>query len=230
MLVERKKKVELNVGNYGYLYEESLKVLRTNLQFSGNDLRVIMLTSAVPGEGKSDTSFNLAHSLTQIGKRVLYLDADIRRTVFIAKHAVSSKVDGLSQYLSGQKGLDDIVYESNIPNLDIIFAGPYAPNPAELLAEAEFSILVEKARREYDYIIIDTPPLSNIVDAAVVGRCTDGAVIVIKSGEVSYKLVKKVKEQLLKVNCKILGTVLNKVEVHKNNYHYSRALAKTKKK
>ena len=203
----------------GFLYEESMRMLRTNLQFSGGNLRVILFTSSIQDEGKSETSFQLAISFAKLDKKVLYVDADMRKSVFTTRYQIKENVQGLSQYLSGQN-TEDIVYKTNIKNMDVVFAGPYAPNPAELLYENKLDEFIKKQRLQYDYIIIDAPPLANIVDAAVIGRCLDGAVIVVKSATVSQRMVKRVKDQLEKVNCKIIGAVLNGVEMKKNSYHY----------
>lgn len=203
----------------GFLYEESMRMLRTNLQFSGGNLRVILFTSSIQDEGKSETSFQLAISFAKLDKKVLYVDADMRKSVFTSRYQIKENVQGLSQYLSGQN-TEDIVYKTNIKNMDVVFAGPYAPNPAELLYENKLDEFIKKQRLQYDYIIIDASPLANIVDAAVIGRCVDGAVIVVKSATVSQRMVKRVKDQLEKVNCKIIGAVLNGVEMKKNSYHY----------
>lgn len=203
----------------GFLYEESMRMLRTNLQFSGGNLRVILFTSSIQDEGKSETSFQLAISFAKLDKKVLYVDADMRKSVLTTRYQIKENVQGLSQYLSGQN-TEDIVYKTNIKNMDVVFAGPYAPNPAELLYENKLDEFIKKQRLQYDYIIIDAPPLANIVDAAVIGRCVDGAVIVVKSATVSQRMVKRVKDQLEKVNCKIIGAVLNGVEMKKNSYHY----------
>lgn len=203
----------------GFLYEESMRMLRTNLQFSGGNIRVILFTSSIQDEGKSETSFQLAISFAKLDKKVLYVDADMRKSVLTARYQIKEDVQGLSQYLSGQN-TEDIVYKTNIKNMDVVFAGPYAPNPAELLYENKLDEFIKKQRLQYDYIIIDAPPLANIVDAAVIGRCVDGAVIVVKSATVSQRMVKRVKDQLEKVNCKIIGAVLNGVEMKKNSYHY----------
>ena len=203
----------------GFLYEESMRMLRTNLQFSGGNLRVILFTSSIQDEGKSETSFQLAISFAKLDKKVLYVDADMRKSVFTTRYQIKENVQGLSQYLSGQN-TEDIVYKTNIKNMDVVFAGPYAPNPAELLYENKLDEFIKKQRLQYDYIIIDAPPLANIVDAAVIGRCVDGAVIVVKSATVSQRMVKRVKDPLEKVNCKIIGAVLNGVEMKKNSYHY----------
>lgn len=202
-----------------YNYNESVKTLRTNLQFCGSNVKRIMFTSAMPDEGKSDVSFATAESLAQIGKEVLFIDADIRKSILTSRYQLQEEVYGLSQYLSGQKTLEDVLYNTNIDNLDVIFAGPYSPNPAELLEEDLFAGLMEYVLTLYDYIIIDTPPMAALIDGAIVARHCDGAVMVIESGSISYRMEQKVKEQLEKSGCRILGAVLNKVEFSGSPYY-----------
>lgn len=202
-----------------YNYKEAIKTLRTNIQFCGNNIRVIMLTSSIPGEGKSDTSFALAESLAQIGKKVLLIDADIRKSVMLTRYQLNEEVSGLSQYLSGQRKLEQIIYDTNIENLKIIFSGPYSPNPAELLEEELCGRMFESLRNFYDYIIVDTPPMGNLIDGAIIATHCDGAVMVIESGAVSYRLEQKVKSQLEKSGCRILGVILNKMDIHNQRYY-----------
>ena len=203
-----------------YQYNEAMKTLRTNIQFSGTGIQVVMLTSSVPSEGKSETTFHLAASLAQLDKKVLLIDADIRKSILVTRYQLDRRVDGLSQYLSGQKKLNEVVYTTNLPNLTMIFSGPYSPNPAELLAEPLFDKLIGWGREHFDYIIIDTPPMGNLIDGAIIGRNCDGAILVIESGKISHRLLQKVKGQLEKSGCRILGAVLNKVDVRQNSYYY----------
>lgn len=202
-----------------YNYNEAIKTLRTNIQFCGSNLHTIMFTSALPDEGKSDVAFAAASSLAQIGKRVVFIDADIRKSVLVSRYQLTEKVDGLSQYLSGQKNMQDILYDTSFENFSVIFAGPYSPNPAELLEEPLFKELIHALETEYDYIIIDTPPMANLIDGAIVARNCDGAVLVIESGAISYHLEQKVKNQLDKTKCRILGAVLNKVDIRSEGYY-----------
>lgn len=202
-----------------YGYNEAIKTLRTNIQFCGSNIKTIMITSSMPDEGKSDISMALAQSLTQIGKKVLLIDADIRKSILVARYQLSHEVYGLSQYLSGQKDLKEVLYNTTAENLDIIFAGPYSPNPAELLEEGLFEKMLEAVKEYYDYIILDTPPMANLIDGAIVARHCDGAVIVIESGAISYRLEQKVKAQIEKSGCRILGVVLNKVDLSEDKYY-----------
>lgn len=203
-----------------YSYNESINTLRTNIQFCGSNIRKIMLTSAMPDEGKSSVSFYLAYSLAQIGKKVMLIDADIRKSVLVSRYQPEEKVDGLSQYLSGQKTLNEVVYDvKGLENFSIIFAGPYSPNPVELLEEELFGAIFNKMGQIYDYIIVDTPPMATLIDGAIVSQYCDGAVMVIESGAISYKLEQKVKDQLEKSGCRILGVVLNKVDINTQGYY-----------
>ena len=129
-------------GESSYAYREAIKTLRTNIQFCGSNVRKIMFTSALPDEGKSQIAVVTAVSLAQIGKKVLLIDADIRKSVLASRYQMKKEVGGLSQYLSGQKKLEDVINRTDVENFDIIFAGPYSPNPAELLEEDLFGELI----------------------------------------------------------------------------------------
>ncbi len=214
MKVNFEKRKELD-----FKTNEAYKTLRTNISFSGDDVRVIAITSSVPNEGKSAVSFNLAYSLAEDGKRVLYIDADIRKSVTIARYGVDIETKGLTHYLSGQSDLSNIIYETNIENFSIIFTGQTAPNPSELLGNARFRTLIQTAREEYEYVIIDCPPLGSVIDAAIVAKECDGAIIVIETDNASYKIVQRVKKQLEQSGCRILGAVLNKVEMGGKGYY-----------
>lgn len=214
MKVNFEKRKELD-----FKTNEAYKTLRTNISFSGEDIQVVVLTSSVPNEGKSAVSFNLACSLAEDGKKVLYIDADIRKSVTIARYGVDIETKGLTHYLSGQSDLGDVIYETNIDNLHIIFTGQAAPNPSELLGNNHFKALIEHAREEFEYVIIDCPPLGSVIDAAIVAKECDGAIIVIETDNASYKIVQRVKKQLEQSGCKILGAVLNKVEMGGKGYY-----------
>ncbi|MCD7708658.1 MAG: CpsD/CapB family tyrosine-protein kinase [Clostridiales bacterium] len=202
-----------------YFYEEAMKTLRTNIQYAGRYVRTIMFTSCMPNEGKSDLSMQIAREFGNLGKKVLLVDADIRKSALAGRYKVQRALMGLSDYLSGQVGIDSVIYKTNFENLDIIFAGPVAPNPSELLEDTAFGELMKQARNKYDYIFVDTPPIGSIIDAAIVARQCDGAVFVIQSESISYHLAQRAKEQLEKTGCKILGVVLNKVDVKRDKYY-----------
>lgn len=219
-----------NIERSDYYYREAIKTLRTNLQFCGSSVKVIMFTSTMPSEGKSSTAFAAAVSMSDIHKKVLFIDADIRKSMMVKTHEISGRNAGLSQYLSGQTTMEEIVHTTNVENLDVVLSGPYSPNPAELLEDPTFKTLLDWAREEYDYVIIDTPPMMNLIDAAIIAEEADGAVFVIESGTISYRLAQKVKEQLEKSGCKILGTVLNRTSTENSGGYYKKYYGKYYKK
>ena len=207
------------IDKLSYRSNESFKSLRTNIQFCGAGIKVILFTSCTPNEGKSNVSFNLAMSMAETGKKVLMIDADLRKSVLIGRYKVGAVDAGLTNYLAEQNTLEDILLQTDIENFDVIFAGPYAPNPAELLGGEIFQGMLEKLRGQYDYIFIDTPPLGSVIDAAIVATQADGAVLVIASHEISYRFAQSVKNQLEKSGCRILGAVLNKVVMQRKGYY-----------
>ena len=131
------------ISDLDFKTKEAYKTLRTNVQFCGDDVKVISITSCVPNEGKSMVSFNLAVSIAETGKKVLFIDADLRKSVLIGRYKINKAIKGLTQYLSGVEELDSVKYTTNVENLDMILSGPVPPNPAELLNNEKFTALVE---------------------------------------------------------------------------------------
>jgi capsular exopolysaccharide synthesis family protein len=211
-----------NIKNQSYTMKESLRALKTNIQFCGDDVRTILITSAVPNEGKSTVSLDLARSLTESGKRVLLIDTDMRKSVFVgrlrAQSSSGGEICGLSHYLSGQKKLEDVLYGTEVPRLFMIFAGPSVPNPTEILEKKYFEELLNFGREHFHYIILDCAPIGAAIDAAVVAKHCDGAILVVAQGMASGRMILNVKKQLEASGVKILGAVLNKVRMKKNSY------------
>lgn len=193
--------------------KEAYKTLRTNIQFSGEDIKVISVTSCLPNEGKSSVAINLGISLAEAGKSVLLIDADMRKSILIGRYKIKNATKGLSHYLSGQCTMDEIFSVTNVEKFHMIVAGPVPPNPSELLQNKRFTRLITEMRNVYDYIIIDCPPLGSVSDALITGRVADGTALVIASEMISYKFAQKIKKQLEMAECKILGVVLNKVDL-----------------
>ena len=213
IILEKSEKLDFRTN-------EAYKQLRTNIQFCGKDVKVICFTSSIPDEGKSSVSFHLANSFAQSNKKVLFVDADLRRSIIVGRYKPDQVVLGLTHYLSGQNTLEEVLYETNMPNLDIIFTGPVPPNPAELLGSATFINSLASLRQKYDYIFIDTPPIGSVIDGAIVAEYCDGVIMIIEANAISYKFAQKVIRQLEKSNCRILGAVLNKVNIKKEMYQY----------
>ena len=204
------KRVDILQKELNYEMREEMKNLRTNIQFCGDDKRVIVFTSSLASEGKSTTSLNLAISLSELNKNVLFIDADIRKSVLVSRLGTGKIDRGLSHFLSGQCALTDIVYGTNIPRLHMIFSA-VVPNPTELLASSRFAKALESFRGVYDYIIIDGAPLGMVVDSAIIAKECDGSIIVVESGSIKYRLVQEVRSKLENAGCAVLGVVLNKV-------------------
>lgn len=199
--------------------QEAYKALRTNLLFCGQDYRVIMVTSAGENEGKTTTSLNLARSMAELGKQVLLIDTDMRKSVFASRYIKVKKLKGLSEVLTGMAKLSECIYSTQDTNLHILTAGKYPPNPVELLGSKYFHAVVSYVKEHYDYVIIDTPPLSRVIDAAVVAPVCDGAVIVL-GDKVRASEAKMVHEQLEKTDCRVLGVIRNFV-TEKNSRMYT---------
>lgn len=211
-----------NIRKNSYTKTESLRTLRTNIQFCGDDIKTILVTSSVPDEGKSTVTFDLARSLTESGKSVLLIDTDMRKSVLVgrlrAMTAEREEICGLSHYLSGQKKLAEVIYATQIPKLFMIFAGPSVPNPTEILEKRYFEDLIDWARKQFDYVLIDCAPIGAAIDAAIIARHCDGAILVVAQGMASSRMIAGVKKQLEVSGVKILGAVLNKVKIEKSHY------------
>ncbi len=203
-----------------YRSKEAYKALRTNIQFCGNEIKVITITSCTPNEGKSSISFNLAVSFAEAGKRVILIDADMRKSVLIGRYKVGEVECGMSHYLSGQRDLNDVIYSTTYENMDIIFSGSYSPNPAELLGHDRFKDMIMILREVYDYVIIDTPPLGAVIDSAIVAKISDGAIMVVEVNAISYRFAQNIKEQLERSGCRILGAIMNKIPVENSGYYH----------
>ena len=205
-----------------YTMKESLRALKTNIQFCGDDIRSIVITSAVPNEGKSTVAMSLARSLTESGKRGLLIDTEMRKSVFVgrlrAKSVTGEEICGLSHYLSGQKKLEDVLYGTEIPRLFMIFAGPSVPNPTEILEKKYFEELLKFGNEHFNYVLLDCAPIGAAIDAAVVAKHCDGAMLVVAQGMASGRMIQSVKKQLEASGVRILGAVLNKVKHKKTSY------------
>lgn len=202
-----------------YRSSEAYKTLRTNIEFSGTDKKVIVLTSSIAGEGKSTVSLSVAKSLAEGGKKVLLIDADLRKSALAGRCRISKEVKGLSHFLSGQAKLDEVLLKTNEPRLYVIFAGIIPPNPAELLESRSFEALLRETRKVYDYVIVDAPPLGSVIDSAIVAKYCDASIMVIAANKISRKYARNVKRQLEKTGCPIIGAVLNKVNMKQDKYY-----------
>jgi polysaccharide biosynthesis transport protein len=201
---------------------ESYRALRTSLLLSnlGAPPKVIMITSALPQEGKTTTSINCAVVLAQKGVRVLLIDADLRRPS-IHKTLGMGPRSGLSNVLTGSATLQQTITRSSIlPNLSILPAGTPPPNPAELLASTNMRDVLEELRGQYDHIVIDTPPTLSVTDAVVLSPRADSIVLVIRSGQTTKQALRRSRDILMQVNAKVSGVLLNAVDLSSPDYYY----------
>lgn len=211
-----------------YRTREAYKTLRTNIEFSGSDIKTIAVTSCTPNEGKSSVAMELAKAFAEAGKKTILVDADLRKSVLVGRYKTGAVRRGLTHALIGREKLDKVMCMSNIQNLYIIFSGPVPPNPSELLGGRNFQEVLDTLREQFDYVIVDTPPLGSVIDAAVAARKCDGTILVIENNAISYRFAQRVKDQLDKTESRILGAVLNKVDMSTKGYygHYGRYYGK----
>ncbi len=210
------------IKKQSYTMKESLRALKTSISFSGKGIKSILFTSSVPNEGKSTVVMDLARSMADSKKAVLIVDTDMRKSVLVgrlrAQVESGGTIYGLSHYLSGQVSLDNIVYATTIPRVFIIFAGHEVPNPTELLESKEFAELIKFGEENFDYVLVDTPPTGAAIDAAVVGKNVDGAVVVAAQNATSSRAIINTKRTLEDSGVRILGAVLNKVKFEGSKY------------
>jgi len=204
---------------------EAFRALRTALLLSQADHppQVILVTSALPREGKTTAAANLAVTLAQLGDRTLLIDADLRKPgVGRLLNMTDGKYAGLSSYLAGVSSLDLVtVPHPSIPNLVAIPTGPLPPNPADLLSSHKLADALRQLRGQYKFIVIDSPPIMAATDAVILSVQTDGVLLVVRSGETPKEAFTRARDLLVSVKCRLLGVVLNAVDSTAPDYYYS---------
>ena len=204
-----------------FVEKEAYKTLRTNIRFAlrGEGCKKICITSGLPGEGKSITLLNLAISFAQAGKKVLLIDADLRRPA-MARLLVEQAIPGLTNVLADLAPVEEAVRKEVYPNLDVLLSGDVPPNPSELLGSEKMQKLIESMAKQYDYILVDTPPVNMVSDACVVANLLDGVLFVVRQGQSRKDTVKEAVKNLQLTGAKTLGFVLNGVELDADKrYH-----------
>lgn len=203
-----------------FMLQEAYKTLRTNLLFAlrGDGCKRFCITSSMPGEGKSITILNLAISIAQTGKRVLLIDADLRRPA-LARLLAVNPAPGLSNVLADQATLGDAIRVGTYPNLDVMLSGDVPPNPSELLSSEQMLNLVEEVSRKYDYVLVDAPPVNLVSDCCIVANMLDGIVLLARQGKARKDGVKQAINQLRLTGAKVLGCVFNGVAVNPKKYY-----------
>lgn len=209
---------------------EAFRQLRTNVQFirADNPPKIVAITSALPGEGKTTSSINLAIMFAQAGLRTLLIEGDLRRPKVSEYLSIDGKENGLSELLNGMLDVEkheDLLStfkSTENANLYVMPTGKIPPNPSELLNSPRFAKLIEKLRNEFDYVIIDCPPLLPVTDAALITTKVDGAVIVIKAGDTNVKQFEVARDSIISVGAHVLGVALNMIPTNRtgNDYGY----------
>lgn len=215
-------KVTLKQTESSYHMREGIKTMRTNLLFARDDRKVIVVTSSVANEGKSGVSMDLAKSLAEINKKVLLIDADLRKTVMVHRLIGAKDLKGLSHFLSGQVKASEIIATTNIPNLHLIIGGPVVLDSTELLSGPLFAKMIEALRERYDYIIIDGAPVGLVIDSTIIGKLSDASIFVVESGKVKYKFAQKAIATMESSGCPVLGVVINKYDMKKKGEIYAK--------
>lgn len=200
-----------------YAGNEAFNTLSTNLSFAGASVKKIMVTSCHAAEGKSYLSMNLMRTLAQRGIKVALVDADLRRSMVNSDYGLKyedgrSDGKGLSHFLAGMVGMDEVIYQTDIPNAIMVPVGRDVPNPLALLTNSHFAELLDMLARMADYVIVDAPPVGVVIDAAEIAKACDGTLIAVNYNDVSRQELLDVKQQIEQTGCPILGTVLNQVD------------------
>lgn len=231
--MKRKKQKELEESILRIISEnsdfdtvETYKTIRTNIMFSlpkSNKGKVIVVTSAAPGEGKTTTSINLAITFAQTYAKVILVDADLRKAR-VHRYLQMDRRDGLSNLLCGFCDYETAIKKNVRSDFDIIPAGEIPPNPAELLETAEFSDLISRLQDEYDYVIIDTPPFTVVTDSLIVSKLSTGVFVAIKENETNYDLLDDTFDGLEKADAKIIGVITHgNVSKEKKHSYYKKS-------
>lgn len=208
--------------NSSFYVQEAYKTLRTNIRFflSGDGCKKFCITSGLASEGKSITILNLAISFAEAGSKVLLIDADLRRPS-IARLLIENASPGLSNVLAGLCKPEEAIRKSAYQNLDVLFSGEIPPNPSELLGGSVMQQMIDTLSDQYDYILVDTPPVGVVSDASIVTNLLDGVLLLVRANWAKKDVVRRAVENLARTGIKPLGYVLNGVEYSEKKYgHY----------
>ncbi len=202
---------------------EAFRGLRTSvlLSVAGRPPRSLTFVSAEPGEGKTTVASNLSISLAQLGKRVLLIDGDMRRPCVHKLFNIEENSGGLVTFLTGEEGWSHLVRPTGVANLDCLICGPVPPNPSELLSSDRMMTLMFEAMREYQFVLIDAPPLLNVTDGRILATMVDGALLVVRGGYTPQELVQRAQLHVRDVGAHLIGVVLNDVDVRADGYYQS---------
>ncbi len=200
---------------------EAYRTLRTNIQYASIDrsIKSIMVTSTGPGEGKSTTISNYAVALSQNNKKVLLIDADLRKPTLHNFFMLHNRL-GLTNVLAGLEDYSTAIQCTEVPNLYVLTSGPIPPNPAEILGSKKMEALIQKLSEQYEYILFDAPPIIAVADAQILSHYIDGVLLVVNSGKTNKELAIRAKSLLENVKANVIGVILNNKEINDENYYY----------
>src|SRR5271165_1143856 len=200
---------------------EAFRGLRTSVLLSaaGRPPRSLTFVSAEPGEGKTTVASNLSISLAQLGKRVLLIDGDMRRPCVHKLFNIEENSGGLVTFLTGEEGWSHLVRPTGVPNLDCLICGPVPPNPSELLSSDRMLTLMFEVMREYEFVLIDAPPLLNVTDGRILATMVEGAILVVRGGITPQELAQQAQLHVRDVGARLIGVVLNDVDMRHNGYY-----------
>ncbi|MCB0354562.1 MAG: polysaccharide biosynthesis tyrosine autokinase [Bdellovibrionales bacterium] len=204
------------------LAAEAYRTIRTGILLSqaGEPPRTLVVTSAESSEGKTTTALNLAASLASAGGRVVIVDCDLRRPSVGRKFSLDPALPGLVEFLTGQASMQEISLNHLVRRITVIPSGRIPPNPAELLGSVEMRKFLDELARNFDYVVLDSPPILPVTDSAILSRYVDGVIFVVKGGETPKQVIADAKKRLEAVGARILGTVLNDIDVNSGDYYY----------
>jgi protein-tyrosine kinase len=217
-----------NFPTLNYAADEAFNTLCTNITFSGENIRKIMLTSTYKSEGKSFVAMNIMRTLAKFGKNTILVDADLRRSVIDSNYGIQLGGDykfGLVHMLAGMASARDVIYKTDIPHAWMVPVGRDISNPLPLLNSPKFGLFLDELAKTVDYVIVDTPPIGTVIDAAQIAKSCDGVLLVVGYNAVRRQELVNVKTQIEQTGCPILGTVLNQVELdsYVNRKYYNKS-------
>jgi capsular exopolysaccharide synthesis family protein len=209
-------------GHPKSMFSEAYRNIRTSilLSFSEKPPKRIAISSPNPAEGKTTTVINTAIALSQTGAKVLIIDSDFRKPRVHQIFGEENGVVGLSNFLSGHGELEFIIKKTEIPNLFYIPSGPIPPNPSELIGSNLFRTMMESLGGRFDHIVLDSPPVLGFADSIILSTAVDGVILVVSGGKTPRETLQRAKEVLYQVNAKILGVVVNRVDIQRSDYGY----------
>ena len=222
---------QLSIGRFpelDYACGEAMNTLCTNLFYCGENIRSVLLTSRYEQEGKSSIAMNVMRTLAGYGKRVVLVDADLRCSTLARRYRFSfarRETFGLAQYLAGMCELEDAVYQTNLPGAYILPAGREVLNSMQLLSSPRYGEMMQALRKNFDVVLVDSPPAGVIVDTVEIAKYCDGAIIVVAYNKGRRQDIGEVAASIAKTGCKVLGAVMNGVNLKsfRNRRYYSRS-------